>query len=126
MRVFTADMMERLPSIRKEEILRLCEAPHNGKAWMFYGSDTHAEAAAAIFSVIASCRLHRLDPYQYPEEILRVVPYWPRSRYLELAPKYWHTTRGRLRPEELGGPLSAFEVPPPLGETMELGAASIP
>jgi hypothetical protein len=32
------------------------------KSWMFYGSDTHAEAAAAIFSVIASCRLHGLDP----------------------------------------------------------------
>jgi hypothetical protein len=29
---------------------------------MFYGSDTHAEAAAAIFSIIASCRLHGLDP----------------------------------------------------------------
>jgi hypothetical protein len=93
------------------------------KAWMFYGSDTHAEAAAAIFSVIASCRLHALDPFHYLEEILRVVPYWLRSRYLELAPKYWHTTRGRLRPEELAGPLSAFEVPPPLGETMEFGAA---
>lgn len=25
------------------------------KNWMFYGSDMHAEAAAAIFSVIASC-----------------------------------------------------------------------
>jgi transposase len=43
------------------------------KAWMFYGSDTHAEAAAAIFSVIASCRLHGLDPFQYLEEILRVL-----------------------------------------------------
>jgi hypothetical protein len=81
------------------------------KAWMFYGSDTHAEAAAAIFSVVASCRLHRLDPYQYLEEILRVLPYWPDDRYLELAPKYWHATRGRLRPDELAGPLSAFEIP---------------
>jgi hypothetical protein len=45
---------------------------------MFYGSDTHAEAAAAIFSVIASCRLHRLDPFPYLDEILRVLPYWPR------------------------------------------------
>ena len=43
---------------------------------MFYGSDTHAEAAAALFSVIASCRLHKLDPYQYLEEVLRVLPYW--------------------------------------------------
>jgi len=81
------------------------------KAWMFYGSDTHAEAAAAIFSVIASCRLHRLDPFVYLDEILRVLPHWPRHRYLELAPKYWAATRARLRPEELAAPLSAFEIP---------------
>ena len=31
---------------------------------MFYGSDTHAESAAALFSVIASCRLHSIDPEQ--------------------------------------------------------------
>ena len=48
------------------------------KNWMFYGSDTHAESAAAIFSLIASCRLHRLDAEQYLDEILRVLPYWPR------------------------------------------------
>jgi transposase len=93
------------------------------KAWMFYGSDTHAEAAAAIFSVIASCRLHSLDPFQYLEEVLRVLPYWPRSRYLELAPKYWRATRGRLRPDELASPISAFAVPPPLGDAAESVAA---
>jgi transposase len=95
------------------------------KSWMFYGSDLHADAAAAIFSVIASCRLHRIDPYQYLEEILRVLPYWPRDRYLELAPKCWAATRGRLRPEELAGPLSAFEVPPPLADAAELSAPPI-
>jgi hypothetical protein len=47
-----------------------------------YGSDTHAEAAAAIFSAIASCRLHGLDPFQYLEGVLRVLPYWPSNRYL--------------------------------------------
>ena len=84
------------------------------KNWLFYGSDTHAAAAAsaaAIFSVVASCRLHALDPYQYLEEILRVLPYWPRERYLELAPKYWRATRGRLNPKELEAPLSAFTIP---------------
>jgi transposase len=44
------------------------------RAWMFYGSDTHAEAAAATFSIIASCRLHRLDPFTYLDAILRVLP----------------------------------------------------
>jgi transposase len=81
------------------------------KAWMFYGSDTHAEAAAAIFSIIASCRLHRLDSFAYLDEVLRVLPHWPRHRYLELAPKHWPATRARLRPEELAAPLSSFEIP---------------
>jgi transposase len=99
-----------LDNTRSERALRKIVVGR--KAWMFYGSDTHAEAAAAIFSVIASCRLHRLDPFAYLEEILRVLPYWPRERYLELAPKYWQATRARLNPDELAAPLSAFEIPP--------------
>lgn len=52
-----------------------------------------------------------------------MVPYWPRDRYLEMAPKYWPATRGRLRPAELSEPISAFEVSPPFGEAVELVAA---
>lgn len=44
------------------------------KAWMFYSTDTHAEAAAAIFSIIATCRLHGIDPFVYFDEVLRVLP----------------------------------------------------
>ena len=84
------------------------------KNWMFYGSDTHAEAAAAIFSLIASCRLHSLYPFQYLDEILRVLPAWPRDRYLELAPRYWRATRGRLNPEELSQPIAVITIPSPL------------
>lgn len=100
-----------LDNTRSERALRKIVVGR--KAWMFYGSDTHAEAAAAIFSVIASCRLHHLDPFTYLDEILRVLPYWPRDRYLELAPKHWSRTRARLNPEELDAALSAFEIPPP-------------
>jgi hypothetical protein len=81
------------------------------KNWMFYGSDTHAESAAAIFSIIASCRLHSLDPEQYLDEILRVLPYWPKERMLELAPKNWKVTRAKLRSDELDAPLCSFTIP---------------
>jgi transposase len=30
-----------------------------------------------------------------------VLPFWPRDRYIELAPRYWRITRARLDPEEL-------------------------
>jgi transposase len=81
------------------------------KNWMFYGSNTHAESAAAIFSIIASCRLHAIDPQQYLDEILRLLPYWPQERYLELAPKHWQTTRAKLRADELAAPLGVFTIP---------------
>ena len=81
------------------------------KAWMFYGSDVHAQAAAAVFSLIASCRLHSLDPEQYLEEVMRVLPYWPDSRYLELAPNHWARTRAKLLPAELEAPFGSFTVP---------------
>lgn len=84
------------------------------KNWLFYGTDTHAEAAAAIFSIIATCRLHGIDPFAYFDEILRVLPSWPRDRYLELAPQRWLATRARLDPAELERPISRVEVPAPL------------
>ncbi len=84
------------------------------KAWLFFGSDDHAHSAANLFSLIASCKLHRLDPEAYLTDIFRVMPYWPRDRYLELTPKYWARTRARLSTKELELPLGHITVPPPL------------
>lgn len=84
------------------------------KAWLFVGSDDHATAAGHIFSLIASARLHRLDPEAYLRDLYRVLPHWPKDRYLELAPKYWAATRARLVPEELAREIGTLTVPPPL------------
>jgi transposase len=112
-----------LDNTRSERALRKIVVGR--KNWMFYGSDTHAEAAAAIFSILASCRLHGIEPYRYLEEILRVLGYWPADRYLELAPKHWRATRARLRSDELDAPLSGFTIPPPpaLATTAAITAA---
>ena len=66
--------------------------------------------------MIASARLHRLDPFLYLEEVLRVLPYWPRERYLELAPARWSATRAGLHPDELNSPLGSFSVPALVGD----------
>jgi len=42
--------------------------------------------------------LHRLNPQLYLEQLLRLVPHWPKSRVLELAPKYWLNTVAKLEP----------------------------
>lgn len=84
------------------------------KNWLFCGSDDHASATANIFSLVASCKLHSLDPEAYLADVIRVMPYWPRARYLELAPRYWARTRARLDPAELDRPLGHITVPEPI------------
>ena len=94
-----------LDNTRSERALRKIVVGR--KNWMFYGSDVHATAAAAIFSVLASCRLHRVEPQGYLEELLS-----PDDRYLELAPKHWAATRARLVETELDAPAGIITVPP--------------
>ena len=86
------------------------------KSWLFFGSGDHASAAANLFSLIASCKLHRIDAETYLAEIIRIVPYWPRARYLELAPKYWARTRARLDAAELAKPIGHVTVPAAIAE----------
>ena len=81
------------------------------KAWLFVGSDDHAQAAANLFSLIASCRLHSLDPEAYLRDLFRVLPHWPRDRHIELAPRHWAATHARLRAEELQLPFGPLTVP---------------
>jgi transposase len=84
------------------------------RVWLFFGSDDHASAAANLLSLIASCELHRLDPETYLAEIIHVLPFWPRDRYLELAPKYWPATRARIPAAQLAMEVGDITVPPPL------------
>jgi len=101
-----------LDNTRSERALRKIVVGR--KNWLFYGSETHAQSAAAIFSILASCRLHRIDPLSYLDAVLRVLPYWPTDRYLELAPLAWKATLSRLDANELARPIGAITVPPPL------------
>ena len=87
------------------------------KAWLFVGSDDHAVSAGHLFSLIASARLHRLDPETYLRDVVRVLAHWPRDRYLELAPKYWAATRARLNPTELAAEIGDLTVPTPAAPT---------
>ena len=83
------------------------------KAWLFVGSDDHGTSAGHLFSLIASARLHRLDPEEYLRDLFRVLGQWPRDRYLELAPKYWAATRARLNLAELANEVGIITIPPP-------------
>jgi transposase len=111
LRRFLDDGRLRLENNDAERALRSSVAIGR-KAWLFFGSGDHAQAAANLFSLIASCQLHGLDVESYLADVIRVLPYWPRDRYLELAPKYWVQTRARLDQRELELPLGHVTVPP--------------
>lgn len=81
------------------------------KAWLFVGSDDHAEAAAALFTLIATCKLHNLEPEAYLRDVLRVLGHWPKDRYLELCPHAFAATRARLNPDELAKEVGPLTVP---------------
>jgi transposase len=81
------------------------------KAWLFVGSDDAAQSAGAFFSLIASCKLHGLEPEAYLRDLLRVLPHWPRDRYLELAPLNFAATQERLLAHELDAELGPLTVP---------------
>ncbi len=83
------------------------------KNWLFVGSDDHAQAAGNLLTLIATARLHRLDPELYLRDVIRVLPYWPRDRFLELCPRDWVATRARLDTVELDAELGMLTIPPP-------------
>ncbi|HVN36013.1 MAG TPA: IS66 family transposase [Casimicrobiaceae bacterium] len=83
------------------------------KAWLFCGSDDHAQAAGNLLTLIASARLHGLDPEQYLRDLFRILPQWPRDRYIELAPKYWAATRARIDAAQLEIEIGWITIPPP-------------
>ena len=102
----------KLDNNRSERALRRIAVGR--KAWLFVGSDDHGMAAGHLFSLIASARLHRLDPETYLRDLTRVLGQWPKDRYLELAPKYWAATRSRLDPAELEQEIGWLTIPSPL------------
>jgi transposase len=64
--------------------------------WVFFANEAGIAWYTTFRSLIASCILHRLNPEIYLEQLLRIVPHWPKNRVLELAPKYWAATVAKL------------------------------
>lgn len=109
LRRFLDDGRLRLENNASERALRPIASAR--KSWMFFGSDDHANAAANLFSLVASCKMHSIDPEQYLAEVIHVMAYWPRERYLELSPRYWLGTRGRINAAELTREVGHITVP---------------
>jgi transposase len=56
---------------------------------LFAGSTEHAQNLAMLHSIIATCRLHKVNPYDYIREMLIAIQEHPASRIDELMPWRW-------------------------------------
>ncbi len=59
---------------------------------MFVGNDASGENHAILLSLVASCKLHGVNPEQYLADVLLRVQTHPHSRVDELLPHHWKTT----------------------------------
>ncbi len=82
----------RLPMHNNRSELELRREVIGRRNWIFVGSDEFGEVNATFVSLLASCAMHRIEPWSYMRDLLCLLPRWPRSRALELAPAYWRKT----------------------------------
>ncbi|MDO1451357.1 IS66 family transposase [Rhodocytophaga aerolata] len=59
------------------------------KNYMFAGSHAGAKRAAIVYSLLGSCKLHGINPYDYLIDILQRLPLQPVNRLKELLPPFW-------------------------------------
>ena len=59
------------------------------KNWLFVGSDRGGRTAAVLFSIIATCKRHNIEPLSYLRDILTRIPAHTHSKLQELLPCNW-------------------------------------
>lgn len=67
--------------------------------WLFCWTELGAKQVGIVQSLIATCRLHGVDPYTYFVDVLQRVAQHPASRVAELTPRLWkqHFAHAPLR-----------------------------
>lgn len=61
--------------------------------WTFAGSDRGGERAAAIYTLVETCKLNGVDPQAWLADVLARLPDHPAKRIGELLPWAWRSER---------------------------------
>jgi len=59
------------------------------KNWLFVGSDNGGRTAATLFSLIATCQRHKVEPMAYLRDVLSRIAGTPISQLPDLLPDRW-------------------------------------
>lgn len=76
------------------------------KNFLFAGSEAGARRAAILYSLVASCKLHHIDPFAYFADVLKRVSTHPADQIDELLPGEWK----KSHPQSTAAPSAASEV----------------
>ena len=67
------------------------------KNWLFCGSDNGGHTAATLFSLIATCERHKMDPFAYLRDVLTRIAATPLSQLDQLLPDHWQAANTPTR-----------------------------
>jgi transposase len=71
------------------------------KNWTFCGSDRGGHRAAAMYSLIQTCRLNDVDPHAWLRDVIARISDHPQSRLHELLPSNWKHLRQEAQQEPI-------------------------
>jgi len=57
--------------------------------WTFLGSDTGGHTAAVLFTLVATCERHRVNPFEYLRDVLTRIAAHPMNQLVDLLPNRW-------------------------------------
>ena len=69
--------------------------PQGRKNWMFCWTELGARHVGIVQSLIATCRLHDVDPYDYLVDVLQRVDRHPAAEIAQLTPRLWKQHFGK-------------------------------
>jgi transposase len=61
--------------------------------WTFAGSDSGGRRAAAVYSLVATCKLNNVDPQAWLADVLARLPDYPANKVADLLPWNWNAAR---------------------------------
>jgi len=85
--VFLGDADVPMDTNHLERALR--PIPLGRRNWLFCWTEVGAKHAGIVQSLIATCRLHGIEPYTYFVDVLQRVGQHPAARVAELTPRLW-------------------------------------
>ncbi len=88
--VYTTDGRLAIDNNASENALR--RVAIGRKNWMFCGSDKGGSTAATLFSMIATCQRHKVEPLSYLRDILTRIAATPIMQLADLLPDRWQAT----------------------------------